>query len=404
MIRERISNAWQMLMGNKGRSILTMLGIIVGIASVITVVAVGEGAKDAVLGQFDQVGASSLLVAVSSGQASENDYLTSEDVEAVRDSVPDLRFISVDYQLVARTDQSGENSTVFITGIDQDWMRISNLTMTDGRQFSLPEIERSAPVIILEGETAKRLYPGRSPVGEKVEINRRGHLLEVEIIGVGNSLVSQMSGLTGAEMERPVIAYMPLNTAIDFGGGEPRFSFILAMAESPERLEETGNQIVQILEHRHGNQGENMYSVTETAQLLEQADMVADIFTNFITIVAAISLLVGGIGVMNIMLVSVTERTREIGLRKALGATTSDIMWQFLVESGILTFCGGVLGIILGTLLARVFSYYIGFAPVVDFRTIVIAVLFSTAIGLFFGLYPARKAAQLSPIDALRRE
>jgi putative ABC transport system permease protein len=404
MIRERISNAWQMLMGNKGRSILTMLGIIVGIASVITVVAVGEGAKDAVLGQFDQVGASSLLVAVSSGQASENDYLTAEDVEAVRDSVPDLRFISVDYQLVARTDQSGENSTVFITGIDQDWMRISNLTMTDGRQFSLPEIERSAPVIILEGETAKRLYPGRSPVGEKVEINRRGHLLEVEIIGVGNSLVSQMSGLTGAEMERPVIAYMPLNTAIDFGGGEPRFSFILAMAESPERLAETGNQIVQILEHRHGNQGENMYSVTETAQLLEQADMVADIFTNFITIVAAISLLVGGIGVMNIMLVSVTERTREIGLRKALGATTSDIMWQFLVESGILTFCGGVLGIILGTLLARVFSYYIGFAPVVDFRTIVIAVLFSTAIGLFFGLYPARKAAQLSPIDALRRE
>ena len=404
MIRERISNAWQMLMGNKGRSILTMLGIIVGIASVITVVAVGEGAKDAVLGQFDQVGASSLLVAVSSSQASENDYLTAEDVEAVRDSVPDLRFISVDYQLVARTDQSGDNSTVFITGIDQDWMRISNLTMTDGRQFSLPEIERSAPVIILEGETAKRLYPGRSPVGEKVEINRRGHLLEVEIIGVGNSLVSQMSGLTGAEMERPVIAYMPLNTAIDFGGGEPRFSFILAMAESPERLEETGNQIVQILENRHGNQGENMYSVTETAQLLEQADMVADIFTNFITIVAAISLLVGGIGVMNIMLVSVTERTREIGLRKALGATTSDIMWQFLVESGILTFCGGVLGIILGTLLARVFSYYIGFAPVVDFRTIVIAVLFSTAIGLFFGLYPARKAAQLSPIDALRRE
>lgn len=404
MIRERISNAWQMLMGNKGRSILTMLGIIVGIASVITVVAVGEGAKDAVLGQFDQVGASSLLVAVSSGQASENDYLTSEDVEAVRDSVPDLRFISVDYQLVARTDQSGDNSTVFITGIDQDWMRISNLTMTDGRQFSLPEIERSAPVIILEEETAKRLYPGRPPVGEKVEINRRGHLLEVEIIGVGNSLVSQMSGLTGAEMERPVIAYMPLNTAIDFGGGEPRFSFILAMAESPERLEETGNQIVQILENRHGNQGENMYSVTETAQLLEQADMVADIFTNFITIVAAISLLVGGIGVMNIMLVSVTERTREIGLRKALGATTSDIMWQFLVESGILTFCGGVLGIILGTLLARVFSYYIGFAPVVDFRTIVIAVLFSTAIGLFFGLYPARKAAQLSPIDALRRE
>ena len=404
MIRERISNAWQMLMGNKGRSILTMLGIIVGIASVITVVAVGEGAKDAVLGQFDQVGASSLLVAVSSGQASENDYLTAEDVEAVRDSVPDLRFISVDYQLVARTDQSGENSTVFITGIDQDWMRISNLTMTDGRQFSLPEIERSAPVIILEGETAKRLYPGRSPVGEKVERNRRGLLLDSEIISVGNSLVSQMSGLTGAEMERPVIAYMPLNTAIDFGGGEPRFSFILAMAESPERLAETGNQIVQILEHRHGNQGENMYSVTETAQLLEQADMVADIFTNFITIVAAISLLVGGIGVMNIMLVSVTERTREIGLRKALGATTSDIMWQFLVESGILTFCGGVLGIILGTLLARVFSYYIGFAPVVDFRTIVIAVLFSTAIGLFFGLYPARKAAQLSPIDALRRE
>lgn len=404
MIRERISNAWQMLMGNKGRSILTMLGIIVGIASVITVVAVGEGAKDAVLGQFDQVGASSLLVGVSSGQATENDYLTADDVDAVRNLVTELRFVSVDYQLIGRTDKFGDSTAIFVTGVDQDWMRISNLTVTDGRQFSLPELDRSGASIILEEETAERLYPGRSPIGETLEINRRGKLLEVEIVGVGHSIVSQLSGWTGMDVDRPMIVYMPLSTTIDLGGGEPRFSSIIAMAQSPDRLEATGEQIVQVLENRHGNQGENMYRVTETAQLLEQADLVANVFTNFIAIVAAISLLVGGIGVMNIMLVSVTERTREIGLRKALGATMNDIMWQFLFESSILTFIGGVLGIISGMLLARALGYYIGFAPIVDVQIVVIAVLFSTAIGLFFGLYPARKAAKLSPIDALRRE
>ena len=191
---------------------------------------------------------------------------------------------------------------------------------------------------------------------------------------------------------------------MQFSGDETNFQNILAMAESPERIEATGEQIIRLLEARHGNKGENIYQITETAQLMEQADTVANIFTSFISVVAAIFLLVGGIGVMNIMLVSVTERTREIGLRKALGATMNDIMWQFLIESVILTFTGGVIGIISGTLLGRILGYYIGFAPVLEIKTILIAVLFSSAIGLFFGLYPARKAAKLSPIDALRHE
>lgn len=404
MIRERISNAVQMLRGNRGRSFLTMLGIIVGIASVIAVVSVGEGATQGIIGQFDQVGASSLLVSVSSAQAAEDDYMTPEDVEIIRDAVKDLRFISVEFQFLAKTEDFGESTSIFITAVDQDWMRISNLAVTDGRQFSLPELERSVPSIILEEETAERLYPGRSPIGETIEINKRGHLMEAEIVGVGNSLVSQLTGSASGNIERPMIVYMPLSTALDFSGSEPSFQQILAMAESPERIESTGEEIIRLLEARHGNQGENMYRITETSQLMEQADMVAKIFTNFIAIVAAISLLVGGIGVMNIMLVSVTERTREIGLRKALGATMNDIMWQFLFESVILTITGGIIGIISGLLLGRILGYYIGFSPIVELQTILIAVVFSSAIGLFFGLYPARKAAKLSPIDALRHE
>ncbi|NLC27006.1 MAG: FtsX-like permease family protein [Fastidiosipila sp.] len=404
MIREQISNAWQMLRGNRARSFLTMLGIIVGIASVIAIVSVGEGATKGIIGQFDQVGASSLLVSVSSGQATEDDYITQEDVDMIRQTVRDLRFISVDFKMMAKTEDFGESTTVMIIGVDQDFLRISNLTITDGRQFSLPELERNVPSIIVEEESIKRFYPGEPPVGETLKLNRRGQLMDAEIVGVGYSLFSQLSATADAGANRPMIVYMPVTTAMQFSGDETNFQNILAMAESPERIEATGEQIIRLLEARHGNKGENIYQITETAQLMEQADTVANIFTSFIAVVAAISLLVGGIGVMNIMLVSVTERTREIGLRKALGATMNDIMWQFLIESVILTFTGGVIGIISGTLLGRILGYYIGFAPVLEIKTILIAVLFSSAIGLFFGLYPARKAAKLSPIDALRHE
>ena len=169
MIREQISNAWQMLRGNRARSFLTMLGIIVGIASVIAIVSVGEGATKGIIGQFDQVGASSLLVSVSSGQATEDDYITQEDVDMIRQTVRDLRFISVDFKMMAKTEDFGESTTVMIIGVDQDFLRISNLTITDGRQFSLPELERNVPSVIVEEESIKRFYPGEPPVGETLD-------------------------------------------------------------------------------------------------------------------------------------------------------------------------------------------------------------------------------------------
>jgi putative ABC transport system permease protein len=208
----------------------------------------------------------------------------------------------------------------------------------------------------------------------------------------------------------PNFVYAPFPAVTRILAADHELSSVLVMATSPDGVDEAAAAVVRLLELRHGNEGRSVYRTQNLASILDQINTVVNVMTIFISAVAAISLLVGGIGVMNIMLVSVTERTREIGIRKAVGASTTDIMMQFMTESIILTMVGGILGILAGLGLAEGIAWFVktmniaSISPVLSLQSIVIAVIFSSAVGLFFGIYPARKAARMDPIDALRYE
>ena len=232
-------------------------------------------------------------------------------------------------------------------------------------------------------------------------------LLVPKIVGVADSIQMQMGGNIsmgppGHDGAQPVLIYLPFDKSLELTGGTMPVSTLAIMTTDPETNEYVGNQVIRLLENRHNNADKDVYTVRNVADILDQVDSVLGLITSFISAVAGISLLVGGIGVMNIMLVSVTERTAEIGIRKALGATKGDILMQFLTESVILTVLGGILGILFGFILANSLANYAGFTAIIELNTIILAVLFSSAVGLFFGIYPARRAANMHPIDALR--
>ena len=262
---------------------------------------------------------------------------------------------------------------------------------------------------------ASELFGREYSVNEPVTIESDGKLIRVSIIGVCESVTSQFAGFAGNFSDSefggmPIFVYAPVRTMRNIIEGEDKLSSIYVMASKPELVDEAGDSTLRLLELRKGNEQRDVYRKQNLTSILEQVDEIINIMTIFISAVAAISLLVGGIGVMNIMLVSVTERTREIGIRKAIGATTGDIMLQFITESVILTFVGGILGIMFGLGLSYAISAVVQrldagqITPYLNINTILLVVAFSSSVGLFFGIYPARKAALLDPIEALRYE
>jgi putative ABC transport system permease protein len=416
MFFESLKMAISSLISNKMRALLTMLGIIVGISSVIAIVSLGEGGKTEILGQFEQIGASSFFVHVRSNQAQSNDYLTQKDLEAIRTRVPSVRMATATLQTVARAETDMSQSRIFLTAIDENYLFFSPIDIVHGRSFSDIEYQDDRPVVIIDRTGAQKLFGRENAVGEKLVIEKDNHLMRATVIGVSESATSQYSGLAdqfGDDSEfgsMPNFVYAPFPAVTRILAADHELSSVLVMATSPDGVDEAAAAVVRLLELRHGNEGRSVYRTQNLASILDQINTVVNVMTIFISAVAAISLLVGGIGVMNIMLVSVTERTREIGIRKAVGASTTDIMMQFMTESIILTMVGGILGILAGLGLAEGIAWFVktmniaSISPVLSLQSIVIAVIFSSAVGLFFGIYPARKAARMDPIDALRYE
>ena len=415
MFLESLKMAFNSLRANKMRALLTMLGIIVGIASVIAIVALGEGGKNEVLGQFDQIGASTVMIQVRSSAAQNADYITQQDLEAIRSRIELVKHATASLQTIASAASEDQKSRIYLAAIDDEYTSFTDIELLHGRLFTEIEYTDGRPVVVIDKLGAVKLFGRENAVGETLTLQRSGKLLRATVIGICDSITAQMTSLmasygmdTGDAANIPFTVYSPIKTAQKMIDNGNQFNAVSIMATSAESADDASAAVIRLLQMRHGNGDREVYRAQNMASILKQINNVINIMTVFISAVAAISLLVGGIGVMNIMLVSVTERTREIGIRKAIGATTTDIMLQFMTESVILTLVGGLIGILTGFALSYGIAWGVRnigqITPVLSIQTVLIAVLFASSVGLFFGIYPAKKAAGLDPIDALRYE
>jgi putative ABC transport system permease protein len=403
-----IIESLESLNSNKLRSGLTILGIVIGVAAVIAMLAIGQGAQDTITGEISGIGTNLLFVFSGNNQANVRNVrpLTMSDAEALRDpfAAPSVENVAPVLQRNGvRVASSTDQSTATVSGVTSAYETVRNYAVAEGSFITEEQNLGRASVVLLGPELAEKLF-GRSAglVGETVRIEGQ----PFRVIGI---LQSRGGGAFGSEDN---VALIPLSTArarIINRAGE-RVDVIFAQAASADVVPQAAEEISQILRTRHRTEvGLDDFTVLSQQDFLQVAASITGVFTTFLGGIAAISLLVGGIGIMNIMLVSVAERTREIGLRKALGARRRDILVQFLTESSLLSLIGGLVGILLGWLIAMAVGQFAAasgtpFDPNVSLSAVLLATLFSAAVGLFFGIYPANRAAALEPVEALRYE
>ncbi len=393
------------LTANKLRSGLTALGIVIGVAAVVAMLAIGEGATNSITSQIESIG-SNLLFVRSGGESSNPEPLTLSDAEAIGNAIqaPSVAAVApiLQGQVVVAVAGASTNSTA--VGVTPEYFVVQSTGLSEGQMITAAQNEEQASVALLGTEVADELF-GRTSnlIGESVRIN--GQIFRV--IGV----LEEEGGTNFGSADNQVL--VPLSTAqvrLMRRQANDQVDLIYVQASSSETVAAAVEEVSQVLRARHlSTLGEDDFSIQNTQSILDTASAITGTLTLFLGGIAGISLLVGGIGIMNIMLVSVIERTREIGLRKAMGARRRSIQLQFLIESSLLSLGGGIIGILLGWGISRLVSGIGSFGgnplnPVVSLDSILLAVIFSTAVGVFFGLYPAARAAKLEPVEALRSE
>ncbi len=402
---EYIKVALANLKSNKKRSFLTMLGIIIGISSVIMILAAGGGAKNMINEELNSVFSGMIYFVINDESKANTKFFTEEDIEYLRD-YRDEHFHGATqdaYDYPAKADTVRGNYDITVSPGTPALEYKSTEPVIAGRYFTDSEYDSAVGSAVISEAAAKKLFGTTDVVGKNVEIYVNDASGEVNIVGVRRSRKGNGLGaaLTGARSDVIEIPYTYMQKM--FGLGEYENTYILLLADTEYTAEST-EMVRKALENKHGVREEGAFEVSSWTDAAEQYNTILNLITVFIAVVAGIALLVGGIGVMNIMLVSVTERTREIGIRKSLGARTKAIMVQFMAEAGLLTLIGGVVGIIIGLLLGTVICLAIKATPAFSVLSILVSAAFSCGIGLFFGIYPAKKAATLNPIDALRHE
>lgn len=412
-VLEALRIALRALAANKLRSVLTMLGIIIGVGAVIALMSIGRGVEKYVTDQFAGLGSNLLFIAP--GQITEGPPslrvnpvrpLTLGDMLAIDDPsrVPHVAAVAADFQARVQVSRSGKTMTVQANATTPEYPSVRNWNTTIGSYFSTLDSDERQRVVVLGSETYQQLFPNNEyPVDQTVQING----MNFRVIGVMES----KGGGPGGNLDRSV--FLPLTTGQDrlfkrkTPNGEYQVTVIYASIDDGKNIPVAQDAITELLRERRGIKylDQDDFTIISQNDLISVFGDILGALTIFLGAIAAISLLVGGIGIMNIMLVSVTERTREIGLRKAVGAKRGDVLIQFLIEAMTLAAIGGMIGVALGWGLAQVVSTFFGeFKAVVGADAVVTSLVVATAVGLFFGIFPAFRASRLNPIDALRYE
>lgn len=403
MYKESFLMAWASLIANKLRSLLTMLGIIIGVAAVIALVSIGNGVKQDIEDSISSLGSNLLVVMPGAPRT-----------PGVRPSQGSMKSLKIsDYEAIAKLEgvkaaspmtngsyvviYQNKNWTTSVAGVNANFQDVNNWTMTSGRFFSDKNVQNRERVAVVGQTVVKNLFADEDPVGKEIRVKN----IPFRVIGV---LKSKGNGTMGNDQDDTVL--IPYTTSMERVEGIDYLRMVYVVSKDDEGIDRLQADIENLLRVRHNIKDTNLddFNIQNMKSIMETVAQTTGTFTLFLGAVAAISLVVGGIGIMNIMLVSVTERTREIGVRKALGATYSVIVTQFLIEAIVISLMGGFIGIAFGIGASKVIGMVSGMSTVVSVPTIIMSFAFSMAIGLIFGIYPARKAAKLNPIDALHYE
>jgi len=393
--------ALRALRRNTMRSILTALGIIIGVGAVITMVSIGNGAKAQVEAQVASLGQN--IISVYPGSSSSggmrggwgsSSTLTVEDAEAVLREVNDVEAVSPEVRDRNQVLANGLNWNTSVNGEGPDYATIRDWRLVKGAMFTEQDVKSLAKVCVIGKTVADQLFPNEDPIGQSLRIRN----LPFRIIGL---LDVKGFSLFGSDQDDVVI--IPYTSHMKRVSRRTNISSILIQASNSDRLDKVKLNVEDVLNQRRGGR-EPDFMVRTQEELAAAATQTSKTMTLLLGAIAGVSLLVGGIGIMNIMLVSVTERTREIGIRLSIGAHGRDVLTQFLIEAILLSSLGGIIGVLLGVGASELISYYNGWPVLVSTSSVIVAVAFSAAVGVFFGFYPARKAAMLDPIEALRYE
>ena len=398
--------AFRALVRNKMRAALTMLGIIIGVSAVIAMVSIGQGAQASVQAQIESIGTNLLFVSagaqnvggVRSGAGDTGtNTLTVEDLDAIKREVPSVSMVTPSVNARSQLVSGNANSNTAVTGVSEQYPDIRKWPVQSGVFFTDADVRTAARVIVIGQTVGDNLFPGADPVGQTLRVMN----LPFRVVGVMARKGQDQQG-----RDQDDVAFAPYTTVQKKVLGSPRLQVAYVSAISQDATYTAQSQITDLLRQRHKLSGSEPddFTVRNMTDIADAANATSNTMTILLACIAGVSLLVGGIGIMNIMLVSVTERTREIGIRMAIGARSSAVRSQFLIESIVLSLTGGMFGIVLGVIVSLAIPKMLGWPTLVSTMAIVGSAIFSVAVGVFFGYYPARKAAALDPIEALRYE
>lgn len=404
LFRESFQMALTSLYANKMRSLLTMLGIIIGVGAVIALVSVGMGVRSNVTSSIASLGSNMLIVSPGSsnrggvrGAAGSMRTLKYDDSVAIKAKIKNIDYVSPTVSSSYQVVYGNNNWNTSVQGVTPEFMLIRSLAVSNGSFITTNDMNKRNRVAVIGTTVAENLFAKENPVGKNIRINNQPY----KIVGLLES-----KGQSSMGQDQDDMVYVPITTAQERMLGITYIQSINIQVSDSNKMDQVQSEVETLLRTRHHLVGtkENDFRVRNLTSLMETVNQSTSMLTLLLGAIAGISLLVGGIGIMNIMMVSVTERTREIGIRKALGATFMNIMTQFLIESMVIGIIGGLIGIFVGCGVSRLIALVGDFQTVITLTPIIISFAFSVGIGLFFGIYPARKAARLDPIEALRYE